>query len=189
VVRPQATARRLLSAAQILRTREQNQNVFTVERIGVKGLGIEICSTVAVTAEKKVATVARFRILSASRLCSYCIAGSPVSPCERILRMIVAPHTISLEEPKSSDNLVYILAHSFPNAMNVQANVRRVELICTTDIEVVIDSKQTAGDYLGNDLSRKHDTVRRGEKVRGIVAGLKCGVSPPSPLQTIPTTS
>jgi hypothetical protein len=80
VVRLQATARRLVSAAPILRTREQNQNVFTVERIGVKRWGIEICSTVAVTAEKNVATVARFKILSESRLCSYCIAGIPVSP-------------------------------------------------------------------------------------------------------------
>jgi aerobic-type carbon monoxide dehydrogenase small subunit (CoxS/CutS family) len=79
VVRLQATAKRLLSAAPILRTKEQNQKVFTVEIIGVKDWGTEICSIEAVTAEKNVATVARFRLPSESRFCSYCIAGSPVS--------------------------------------------------------------------------------------------------------------
>jgi hypothetical protein len=56
---------KLLSAAPILRTSEQNQNVLTTERIGVIGGGPrELCRVVAVTAEKNVAIVDILRTLS-----------------------------------------------------------------------------------------------------------------------------
>jgi hypothetical protein len=55
---------KLLSAAPILRTSEQNQNVLTIERIGVIGGPREPCRVVAVTAEKNVAIVDILRTLS-----------------------------------------------------------------------------------------------------------------------------
>ena len=75
----QAIANKLLSAAPILKTREQNQKVLTIERIDVGcSLLRDICSIVAVTAEKNVATVEILKILLELRFCSCCIAGIPV---------------------------------------------------------------------------------------------------------------
>jgi hypothetical protein len=71
---------RLLRAAPILRTSEQNQNVSTIEEREVPACRelSEPCNVVAETAEKNVAMVDMLRTLSESRFCSYLIAGIPV---------------------------------------------------------------------------------------------------------------
>lgn len=54
------TPNRLLTAAPILKTSDVNQNVFTAFAMGVLVASNENCMVVAVTAEKKVATVDKF---------------------------------------------------------------------------------------------------------------------------------
>lgn len=57
---------KLLTAEAMLNTREQNQNALTPLLRALSVVWKENCSVVAVTAEKKVATVVRFRRLEAA---------------------------------------------------------------------------------------------------------------------------
>lgn len=61
----QVNPRRLLTAAAMLKTIEANQKQFTESAISVLSSAKENCRVVAVTAEKKVATVERLRRLFA----------------------------------------------------------------------------------------------------------------------------
>lgn len=69
--------RRLLTAAAMLNTIEVNQKALTASSIGVLWLWKVYCSVVAVTAEKNVATVDRFRRLAAPCSCANRIVGTP----------------------------------------------------------------------------------------------------------------
>lgn len=66
----QTMANKLLIAAPMLRTREQNQKVFTIVMTGLTETEYDICSIVAVTPEKKVAPVDSARRTAAPRFCS-----------------------------------------------------------------------------------------------------------------------
>lgn len=74
----QVSPSKLFTAAPMLKTRERNQKQFTE-------LATELCSSsnenwrvVAVTAEKKVATVERLRRLEAPCFCANLIVGTPM---------------------------------------------------------------------------------------------------------------
>ena len=69
--------RRLLTAAPILKTKEANQKQLTEFAIGVRPNPYENCIVVAVTAEKKVATVERLSRLFAPCSCTNRIVGTP----------------------------------------------------------------------------------------------------------------
>lgn len=69
--------RRLLTAAPMLKTRDVNQNPLTEFFRGVSCWSNENCIVVAVTAEKKVATVDRFRRLLAAWSCAKRMVGTP----------------------------------------------------------------------------------------------------------------
>lgn len=58
----QVSPSKLLTAAAMLKTREANQKLFTASLRGVPVESNENCKVVAVTAEKKVATVERLRL-------------------------------------------------------------------------------------------------------------------------------
>ena len=73
----QVTPNRLLTAAAILNTMELNQKEFTASAIGVRLRAKENCKVVAVTAEKKVATVDRLRRFAAPCFCANRIVGTP----------------------------------------------------------------------------------------------------------------
>lgn len=74
----QTRAKRLFSAAPMLRAKEQSQNVLIIEKSSVGSNPTEVCNVVAVTAEKNVAIVDILSTPSAQRFCSYCMAGKPV---------------------------------------------------------------------------------------------------------------
>jgi hypothetical protein len=99
---------RLLSAAPILRTSEQNQNVSTIEERGVAACRelSEPCSVVAETAEKNVAMVDMLRTLSESRFCSYRIAGIPVFSISSIRKRRHLLHTIFVEELEGFHDII-----------------------------------------------------------------------------------
>ena len=69
--------RRLFTAAPILKTSEANQKALTVSAKRVRLRAKEACRVVAVTAEKKVATVERFRRLVAPCFWANRIVGTP----------------------------------------------------------------------------------------------------------------
>ena len=50
---------RLFTTAEVLRTKEQKKNPFTALFRAVEVLGYDICSAVALTAEKKAAVVVK----------------------------------------------------------------------------------------------------------------------------------
>ena len=61
----------------MLNTSEMNQNELTASAVGVPTVSKENCRVVAVTAEKKVATVLRLSKLSAACCCANRIVGIP----------------------------------------------------------------------------------------------------------------
>ena len=71
------TPSRLFTADAMLKTRERNQKEFTASEICVPVWVKENCSVVAVTAEKKVATVDRLRRFAATCFCAKRMVGIP----------------------------------------------------------------------------------------------------------------
>jgi len=69
--------RRLLTAAAILNTSDVNQKALTAFSSGVPWLSKVYCNVVAVTAEKNVATVDKFRRLAAPCSCTNRMVGTP----------------------------------------------------------------------------------------------------------------
>ena len=72
------TPSKLFTAAPILNTNEVNQNEFTASASGLPVMSNENCIVVAVTAEKKVATVLRLRRFWLACFCANRIVGTPV---------------------------------------------------------------------------------------------------------------
>ena len=62
----------------MLKTREVNQNAFTALAAALWVSAYENCRVVAVTAEKKVATVDRLSRLAAPCFCANRIVGTPI---------------------------------------------------------------------------------------------------------------
>lgn len=75
---------KLFTALAILNTSEINQNELTASASGFPVESNENCRVVAVTAEKKVATVLRFNKLLAACCCANRIVGIPISPNVRL---------------------------------------------------------------------------------------------------------
>ena len=69
---------RLFTAAPMLNTRDVNQNEFTALASGVLVISNENCMVVAVTAEKKVATVLRLSRFWLACFCANRIVGTPM---------------------------------------------------------------------------------------------------------------
>lgn len=68
-----------MTAAAMLKTMDVNQNPFTASAAPVPTFWYEYCKVVAVTAEKNVAIVERFRKLLAPCCCAKRIVGIPAS--------------------------------------------------------------------------------------------------------------
>ena len=68
-----------MTAAAMLNTRDVNQNPLTASAAVVPTFWYEYCRVVAVTAEKNVAIVERFRKLLAPCCCAKRIVGIPAS--------------------------------------------------------------------------------------------------------------
>jgi|SRR5712672_1344991 len=71
--------RRLLTAAAMLKTIDVNQNPLTASAVPVPTFWYEYCRVVAVTAEKNVAIVERFKKLLAPCCCANRMVGIPAS--------------------------------------------------------------------------------------------------------------
>ena len=75
------TPSKLFTAAPMLNTNDVNQNELTAFCSGLAVMLNENCIVVAVTAEKKVATVDKLRRLFAACFCALRIVGTPRGIC------------------------------------------------------------------------------------------------------------
>ena len=149
--------RRLLTAAPILKTKEANQKQLTEFAIGVRPNSYENCIVVAVTAEKKVATVERLSRLFAPCSCANRMVGTP---CGRWVACWTVSGLVKLtnfnKHRKGWSQVIDVLAHFSRHVVDISLHCCISELTWN-QLSLPISSEHTKA-YLRKPLNTKTST-------------------------------